>query len=198
MTYRGSGRVMLLERLPAPKDSKHRLAEMLDRYSETQEARVATMFDYAESRHCKHDMIAEHFGEPRVENCTSCDNCTGQRQPEVRTSKHARAAETSLTDSQKRRTILETVRMVSEHVGFTGLVRVLKGSIASHIKRDRCPNFGVLANEPKATVERYVRELLDDGHLDRDESEYRLISLGKKGVDYLERAVAGRSNEPAS
>ncbi len=58
------------------------------------------------------------------------------------------------------------------------MVKVLKGSIASHIKRDRCPNFGIFANEPKATIERYVHELLDDGCIVRDDSEYRLISLG--------------------
>ncbi|OFX17071.1 MAG: hypothetical protein A2Z18_00245, partial [Armatimonadetes bacterium RBG_16_58_9] len=70
LTYHGSGRVMLLERTLAAKDAKRRLQDNLDSYARTQERRVATMFDYAESRQCRHDLIAEHFGESHVEKCS--------------------------------------------------------------------------------------------------------------------------------
>ncbi len=120
-------------------------------------------------------MIAEHFGEPRIENCTFCDNCAPTRQPYEPVSKQASPAEPNLSDSEKDRKIIETVRTIPGNVGFTGLVKVLKGSVASHIKRDRCPNFGILANEPKATIERRVTRLIESGELRRDDGEYRLI-----------------------
>lgn len=181
--YHGSGRVMLLERLPAPRESKRLLEDLLSRYARVQEERVEKACRYAETSRCRHDMIARHFGEPGIESCCSCDNCTPQKQPGERISRQARPVEAPLTDEEKRHKILETVRMVPGQVGFTGLVRVLKGSVASHIKRDRCPNFGVFAAEPKATIERYVGELLEEGYLRRDDSEFRLISLGSKASE---------------
>ena len=176
--YHSSGRVMLIERLAAPTNAKQLIMALLSKYTSAQEKQVEKAFHYAETFHCKHDTIAEHFGEPGIEGCKSCDNCVPQKQPTVGISKQAKPIKTNLTDDQKRQKVLETVRMVSGHVGFTGLVRVLKGSVASHIKRDRCPNFGIFADYPKATIERCVQELLDDGYLERDDSEYRLISLG--------------------
>lgn len=187
INYYGSGRVMLLERLSAPRDTKQRLENLLSKYAEAQEKRIATAFYYAETRHCKHDTIAAHFGEPTIEGCVSCDNCAPQRQPGWRKSKRTAPAASSLSDEQRRRKVLETVAMIPAQVGFTGLVKVLKGSIASHIKHERCKNFGVLANVPKTTIERCVGELIESGHLDRDDGEYRLISLGKKGAEELKR-----------
>lgn len=181
ITYHGSGRTMLLERLPAPRDARSALETLVTTYTHAQVERADLMFAYAETRQCRHDFIAEHFGEAAVvEGCESCDNCAGGSRREVATSKQAVPAGPALTNEQKRMKILETVRMVSGQVGFTGLVRVLKGSIQSHIKRDRCPNFGILADDPKTAVERWVSELIEDGHLVRDDGEYRLISLGPK------------------
>ena len=178
--YHSSGRVMLIERLPAPSNAKQLIMDLLSKYMIFQEAQVEKAFRYAETNHCKHDMIAEHFGEPGIEGCRSCDNCVPQKQPTVNVSKLANPIKTDLTDDQKRQKVLETVRMVAGNVGFTGLVRLLKGSVMSHIKRDRCPNFGIFADYPKATIERCIREMLDDGCLERDDSEYRLIWLGDK------------------
>ncbi|MCL5104728.1 MAG: RecQ family ATP-dependent DNA helicase [Armatimonadetes bacterium] len=175
LVYRGSGRVMLLERLVAAKDSKRVLEDMIAKRARVQEKRIEKTFHYAETNRCRHDVIAEHFGEPRIENCTFCDNCVPTRQPYEPVSKQARPAEPNLTDSEKDRKIIETVRMIPGKVGFTGLVKVLKGSVASHIKRDRCPNFGILANEPKTTIERRVTRLIESGELVRDDGEYRLI-----------------------
>lgn len=182
LAYHGSGRVMLLERLPASKQSRAILEDLLRKHDRAQESRVETMFRYAEARHCRHDLIAEHFGEPPIEKCSSCDNCAPTRQPEVAISKQARPIEVNLTDAEKKREILEIVRMMPSRVGFTGLVRVLKGSIASGIKRDECPKFGVLANVPKTVIERCVTEMLEEGRLVRDDGEYRLIKVGERTV----------------
>ena len=185
LTYHGSGRVMLLERTPAPRDAKQRLHDNLDKYAQVRRQRVDVMFNYAESPNCRHDLIAEHFGEKHVEECSSCDNCLPHKQPSAPARAKAKRADVSLTDQEKRQKILETVRSTPGQVGFTGLVRVLKGSIMSHIRQDRCPNFGVLANEPKGTIERCVEQMLDSGHLVRGDSDYRLISLGRAGTEEL-------------
>jgi ATP-dependent DNA helicase RecQ len=175
LTYWGSGRTMLIERLPAPKDAKHRLEDFITQYARVQEARVEEVFRYAETHKCKHDTIANHFGEPVIENCTACDNCSPQPDYSEPLSKQAKPIEARLTDDEKRAKVIETVAMIPGKVGFTGLVRVLKGSISSYIKRDTCPNFGIFANLPKATIERCVSELVEDGSIRRDDGEYRLI-----------------------
>ncbi|MCE5314576.1 MAG: RecQ family ATP-dependent DNA helicase [Armatimonadota bacterium] len=175
LTYWGSGRVMLLERLPAPRDSKRRLNDFLSRYAQMQESRVENMFNYAETRHCRHDTIANHFGEPVIARCACCDNCSPQKRPSEPVSKQAKPIETDLNDEQMRQKVLETVEKIPGKVGFTGLVRVLKGSMSSYIKRDSCSNFGIFANLPKTTVERCVQSLIEDGSIRRDDGEYRLI-----------------------
>jgi len=175
MTYWGSGRMMLLERLPAPNDSRHRLDNLISRYAQVQEGRVEEVFRYAETHKCKHDMIARHFGEPAITDCSACDSCSPLYASDEPVSKHTADVKDIFTDEQKRLKIIETVNMIPGKVGFTGLVRVLKGSISSYIKKDTCPNFGVFADLPRATVERCVSKLLEDGSIFRDESEYRLI-----------------------
>lgn len=175
MTYWGSGRLMLLERLPAPKDSKYRLDNLISRYAQVQEGRVEEVFQYAETHKCKHNMIAHHFGEPAITNCSACDKCSSLYASDTPVSKQEANLKDIFTEEQKRLKIIETVNMIPGKVGFTGLVRVLKGSIASYIKIDTCPNFGVFADLPRATVERCVSKLLEDGSIFRDESEYRLI-----------------------
>jgi ATP-dependent DNA helicase RecQ len=175
--YHGSGRVMLLERLPASKDARKLLEDLIERHARIQEARIDKAVHYAESRYCKHGIIAHHFSDPAIENCVSCDNCAPQKQPGEQISKQAKPASPNLSDTEKMKCIIETVRMIPGKVGFTGLVKALKGSIASYIKLDQCPNFGILANEPKTTIERRVTELLESGQLVRDDSEYRLIWL---------------------
>ncbi|MEN6356347.1 MAG: RecQ family ATP-dependent DNA helicase [Armatimonadota bacterium] len=175
ITYWGSGHMMLLERLPAPRDSKFRLDDLVSRYEKVQQRRIEEIYRYAEIRHCKHDIIADHFGEPPIENCLSCDVCSPSPESHEPISRQACPIESPLSDEQRRRKIIETVNMIPGRVGFTGLVRVLKGSITSRIKRDTCPNFGIFANLPKTAVERCVSEMLQDGSIRRDDSEYRLI-----------------------
>ena len=133
-----SGRVMLLERLPAPRESKRIIDEMLARYARTQDMRVELTFRYAETRRCRHGMIAGHFGEPPPEGCESCDNCSPREHKGEPISRQAKPIETDLSDAEKKRKVIETVRMVPGKVGFTGLVRILKGSVASYIKHDTC------------------------------------------------------------
>jgi len=190
VSYRGSGRVMLLERPTASRDARKALEALLQRHALAQETRVGEIALYAESRKCRHSIIARHFGERPREQCSFCDNCVPEKQPTVPErglgTRNATRADSALTDKQKTRRILETVRMIPGQVGFTGLVRVLKGSIAGGIRRDRCPNFGVLAEEPKATIERRVSELLEQGYLVRDDSEYRLISVGPRAEESID------------
>ncbi|MCE5322649.1 RecQ family ATP-dependent DNA helicase [bacterium] len=175
ITYWGSGHMMLIERLPAPRDSKARLNDLVSRYENVQRRRIDEIYRYAEDRQCRHDIIANHFGEPPINNCHSCDVCLPSRESYEQISRQACPIESSLSDEQRRSKIIETVNMIPGRVGFTGLVRVLKGSITSHIKRDICPNFGIFANLPKAVVERCVSDMLEDGSIRRDDSEYRLI-----------------------
>lgn len=183
--YRGSSRVMLLERLPAPRDAKSRLEELIDKHARAQELRSFSVFDYVETRRCRHDLIAAHFGETLSVECDSCDNCAPSNEPARKAARSVPVNPVNIMDDEKKRKILETVRALSGQVGFTGLVRILKGSVASYIRADRCRSFGVFANEPKATVERWVRQLLDEELLARDDSEYRLIFLTRSGMREL-------------
>lgn len=172
--YKGSGRVMLIERLPASKDTKRVIEEMLTKYARTQDMRVELTFRYAETSRCRHGMIAAHFGEPPPPGCQSCDNCL-PREKREQISSDAIPITKKLTDIEKKNEVMETIRMIPGKVGFTGLVKVLKGSVSSYIQKRDCPNFGIFANLPKSVIEQCVSELIEEGLLFRDDSEYRLL-----------------------
>ena len=103
---------MLIERLPAKKESKDRLDDLLARYACAQEQRVGVISVYAEGGRCKHDCIADYFGEPPIEGCVTCDKCAGHQQPSSGLSKQARPQRSDLTDAEKRRKIIETVSAI--------------------------------------------------------------------------------------
>jgi ATP-dependent DNA helicase RecQ len=63
---------------------------------------------------------------------------------------------------------------------------VLKGSIASSVGADRCPEYGTLAYLSLNAIAQQIELLIAEGYLSRDEEhKFRLIALTEKGKEAL-------------
>jgi ATP-dependent DNA helicase RecQ len=182
LEYRGAGRDMLLELLPPPPDASQRVADLLEDYCAGQDKRIGEMVAYATTSGCRHNHLGAYFGGQPVADCRSCDNCTAPTfVPEERPVKKASPSIHSAG------AILQCVSHLPFPMGKTGLSKVLKGSIASSVGADRCPEYGALAYLSLNAIGWQIELLITEGYLSRDEEhEYRLIALTEKGKKALQ------------
>jgi ATP-dependent DNA helicase RecQ len=175
--YQGAGRDMLLELLPPPPDASQRVADLLEQYGAGQDRRIEEMVAYATASSCRHDYLGAYFGGQPVADCRSCDNCTTPTfTPKPKERKKAPPP------IHPAGAILRCVSHLPFPMGKSGLSKVLKGSIASSVGADRCPEYGALAYLSLNAIGQQIELLIAEGCLSRDEEhEFRLIALTEKG-----------------
>jgi len=182
LEYRGAGRDMFLELLSPPPDASQRVADLLEAYCAEQDKRIEEMVAYATTSGCRHNHLGAYFGGRPVADCRSCDNCTAatftpQERPVKKVPPSIHPAEA----------ILQCVAHLPFPMGKTGLSKVLKGSIASSVGADRCPEYGALAYLSSNAIGQQIELLIAEGYLSRDEEhEFRLIALTEKGEEALQ------------
>jgi ATP-dependent DNA helicase RecQ len=179
-------RLACLELKPAPADAAGLLQALIARTREETHRRIDEVFDYADTRQCRHVVLAAHLGEQIAPCGGVCDVCRGH-------AAHAPSQETVSAASstpQRRNTTaadalaaLEAVRTLPYPMGKTGLVRLMTGSAESRVRADRAPSFGVLQDVVKARVDALIDKLVDEGYLFRDlDHEFKLIHLTERGA----------------
>jgi len=184
LEYRSAGRDMLLELLPPPSDASQRVADLLEDYCAGQDKRIEEMVAYATTSGCRHNHLGAYFGGRPVADCRSCDNCTAPTfTPKERLVKKAPPS------IHPAGAILQCVSHVSHlpfSMGKPGLSKVLKGSIASSVGADRCPEYGAMAHLSLSAIGRQIELLIAEGYLNRDEGhKFRPIALTEKGKKAL-------------
>ncbi|MCU0492468.1 MAG: RecQ family ATP-dependent DNA helicase [Chloroflexaceae bacterium] len=187
LRYQASQREALLELLPAPADIADRIVKLLNEYSRRQDERVEAIAAYARGARCRHVNLANHFGQ-RLAICrTTCDICTPQPLPLPKTTA-ARPAFAPLpprndddprSDTQR---VLDGLTNLPFSMGRSGFAKVLKGSSSSPVEEDRCPEYGALRHLTSSAIEDLIEELIENGHIHRDEShEHRRLSITAAG-----------------
>jgi len=177
LEYRGMGRDMLLELLPPPPDASQRVADLLEEYCVEQDKRIEEMVAYATTSGCRHNYLGGYFGGRPVSDCRSCDNCT----PPTFIPKE-RLVKKAPPSMHPARAILQCMSHLPFPMGKTGSSKVLKGSLASSVGADRCPEYGALAYLSLSAIVRQIELLIAEGYLSRDEKhKFRLIALTEKG-----------------
>jgi ATP-dependent DNA helicase RecQ len=181
LEYRGMGRDMLLELMPPPPDASQRVADLLKEYGAEQDKRIEEMVAYATTSGCRHNHLGAYFGGRPVSDCRSCDNCTAPTFiPKERPVKKAPPS------SRPAEAILRCVSHLPFPLGKPGLSKALKGSIASSVGADRCPEYGALAYLSLSAIVRQIELLIAKGYLSRDEEhKFRLVALTEKGKKAL-------------
>jgi len=171
-----AGRSMRVDAPDPPGDAAERIDDLLARYEREALARADRLVRFAESKRCRHQQVAEHFGETLDGSCGMCDVCLPTAQPDVEPDPAL-----PLPDDIAG-TIYAAALGLRWPLGRTGLAALLKGSMSAPRSAQRSPSFGVLAAATQADVKRWIQLLELSGALEQFESDdgFRLL-----------RAVAG-------
>jgi ATP-dependent DNA helicase RecQ len=184
-----------------PGDATERVRELLDRARLVAEARAERIVSFAESPRCRHQQVAEHFGETLAAPCGRCDVCA----PRQDGSRARRAAAGPLPDDVAE-AIVDAVAALTWPLGRRSLVATLRGSLRAPPSARRSAAFGLLAAASESEVARWVQALERSGALLEVTSEegYRLLTadrsaprplLGPVAADRADEAVVARLRE---
>jgi ATP-dependent DNA helicase RecQ len=188
LSYYGTGRGLLLEMLPRPPDLAERLRDLLDRYERAQRERIEEISRYATERTCRTAALARHFGVEHPGRCDHCDVCLGtvSALPAAGGRSATRPTHSEAFAPPSRAPediILECIAELPFQMGRTGVTKVLKGSAGAAVQADRSRHFAALAALPVSRIEREIDQLVEDGYLQRDDSEYRRLSVTASGFE---------------
>jgi ATP-dependent DNA helicase RecQ len=154
------GRLMRIELTTAPDDTRERVEALLARARLVAEARADRVVVFAESRTCRHEQVAAHFGESFVGPCGSCDVCA----PATRGSASISSPPPPLPDDIGE-AVVEAVASLAWPLGRRSLVSTLRGSLKAPPSARRSTAYRLLAAATDAEVRRWVGLLETSGAL---------------------------------
>jgi ATP-dependent DNA helicase RecQ len=146
------GRRMRIELPPAPTDARERVEALLHRAQLVAESRADRVVAFAETRMCRHEQVAEHFGEEFSAPCGACDVCS----PLTRGSASVASPPPPLPEDIGE-AIVEAVASLTWPLGQRSLVATLRGSLKAPPSARRSPAYRLLAAATDADVRRWVR-----------------------------------------
>jgi ATP-dependent DNA helicase RecQ len=160
-------------------------------------AHLNDMDRYARGATCRHKALVTYFGqEYETPNCTACDVCLGDTQD----------VPDAVVTAQK---ILSCVARVKESFGVNHVVAVLRGEDTESVRQrghDRLTTYGLLKGTPKAALRDWVFQLIGQGVLVQDGTEYPVLKLnpaswevmhGKRTVRLIELARGEKKSRAA-
>jgi ATP-dependent DNA helicase RecQ len=166
------GRLLQIEVPVPPEDASTRVVELLERAELVAEARADRIVAFAESRVCRHEQVAAHFGEDFHGPCGACDVCA----PLTRGSASIAEPAPPLPDDVGE-AIVEAVASLRWPLGRRSLVATLRGSLTAPPSGRRSLAYRLLAAASDADVRRWVKLLEVSGALVEVETEdgYRVL-----------------------
>lgn len=166
--------------LPPPGDAATRIGALVDVLRTGSRERAERMVAFAEKPLCRHLQVAAHFGDTLDAPCGRCDVCApiaGQ----ARTPGRAVPARRE-PPADPAKAMVDAVAALTWPLGYRGLVAMLRGSVAAPPSARRSPAFGVLESVPAGTVQRWLEQLVEEGHLVRDETDegFPVLTVGRR------------------
>lgn len=154
------GRCMRIEVPPAPADSRERVDALLDRARLVAESHADRVIAFAETRICRHEQVAAHFGERFTGPCGACDVCA----PATRGVTSIVSPPPELPEDVGE-AIVEAVAGLRWPLGRRSLVATLRGSLKAPPSARRSPAYRLLAAATEADVRRWVQLVESSGAL---------------------------------
>jgi ATP-dependent DNA helicase RecQ len=155
-----AGRSMRIEVPSPPEDASTRVVELLERAALVAESRADRTVAFAETRVCRHEQVAAHFGEDFHGPCEACDVCA----PLSRGSASLSSPPPPLPDNVGA-AIVEAVASLTWPLGRRSLVATLRGSLKAPPSGRRSLAYRLLAAATEADVRRWVQLLEVTGAL---------------------------------
>jgi len=189
------GPTMHFTLLPPPADAAARIGSVVERLQTEAAERVRRLVAFAETPRCRHLQVAAHFGDSVEVPCGRCDVCA----PDPAAQREAADDAPALPDipAHPAAAILDAASTLRWPLGVSGLVSLLKGSVATPPSAQGSPAFGILGAVPTGTVRRWVEELAEAGHLVRRETDggFTVLDVGRR--DGLPALVPPGSRPPS-
>jgi ATP-dependent DNA helicase RecQ len=154
------GRLMRIELTAAPDDARERVRALLDRASLVAESRADRIVAFAETRVCRHEQVAAHFGEELAAPCGACDVCA----PVTRGATSVSGPPPPLPDDVGA-AIVEAAASLSWPLGRRSLVATLRGSLKAPPSARRSSAYRLLAAASESEVRRWVQLVESSGAL---------------------------------
>ncbi len=147
--------------VPAPPaDAGEKVETLLARAALVAESRADRMIVFAETRRCRHEQVAEHFGEDFAGPCGACDVCA-PLEGEAPSSGRPRLP----LPEDVGTAIVAAVASLQWPVGWQSLVATLRGSLKAPPSARRSGAHGLLAAAADADVRRWLKLLEVSGAL---------------------------------
>ncbi len=146
------GRLMRIDLTAAPADARERVEALLDRASLVAESRADRIVAFAETRACRHEQVAAHFGEAFVGPCGNCDVCV----PSTRGSASISSPPPPLPEDIGE-AIVDAVSALTWPLGRRSLVATLRGSLKAPPSARRSAAYRMLAAATDGDVRRWVQ-----------------------------------------
>ena len=154
------GRLMRVELTAAPADARDRVEQLLDRARLVAESRADRIVAFAETRTCRHEQVAAHFGEQFAGPCGACDVCA----PPARGSASISSPPPPLPEDIGE-AVVDAVASLTWPLGRRSLVATLRGSLKAPPSARRSTAYRLLAAATDADVRRWVQLVERSGAL---------------------------------
>jgi ATP-dependent DNA helicase RecQ len=154
------GRRMRIDLTTAPAGARERVEELLERARLVAESRADRIVAFAETRVCRHEQVAAHFGEEFSAPCGACDVCA----PLTRGSASISSPPPPLPDDIGV-AIVDAVGSLTWPLGRRSLIATLRGSLKAPPSARRSAAYRLLAGATDAEVRRWVQLVETSGAL---------------------------------
>jgi ATP-dependent DNA helicase RecQ len=154
------GRLMRIELEAAPSDARERVEQLLDRARLVAESRADRIVAFAETRACRHEQVAAHFGERFAGPCGACDICA----PLARGSASISSPPPPLPDDIGE-AIVDAVASLTWPLGRRSLIATLRGSLKAPPSARRSSAYRLLSAATDADVRRWMQLVERSGAL---------------------------------
>jgi ATP-dependent DNA helicase RecQ len=146
------GRLMRIDLAAAPADARERVDALLERARLVAESRADRIVAFAETRACRHEQVAAHFGEEFSAPCGACDVCA----PLTRGSASIASPPPPLPD-EIGEAIVDAVASLTWPLGRRSLLATLRGSLKAPPSARRSAAYRMLAAATDGEVRRWLQ-----------------------------------------
>jgi RecQ family ATP-dependent DNA helicase len=154
------GRLLRIDLAATPADARERVEALLERARLVAESRADRIVAFAESRVCRHEQVALHFGEAFSAPCGACDVCA----PVTRGSASIASPPPPLPENIGE-AIVDAVASLTWPLGRRSLVAALRGSLKAPPSARRSAAYRLLAAASEADVRRWLQLVESSGAL---------------------------------
>jgi ATP-dependent DNA helicase RecQ len=175
-------------------------------------AKLKAVVAYAYGRECRQKMILRYFGDPELNNCGACDQCSTKRSEKLRPPTQDELVVVRKALSCVARMSFRTEEGFIPRFGRNRVIQVLLGSKAKEIvdaRLDELTTYGLLRTKSANYLYELFRELEEAKLIYSTGGQYPMIGLSELGVAVMQnrdpfslvwpeepRKREGRKSEP--